>query len=543
MVSHERMALRLLNRLLSSGLALVVVGSAAHGQASRFVAPAARVYRDIERLADAGLIGTILVGVRPYSAREIVRLLSEARRNLERNDHARAWAEAVIADNLDRHEPRANRAVDLARVELADLDSPYRGIPADSNGSISAVINPLAAYRGGRPIADGTTATLETEHSATGGRHLALFANPRVSTRRVKGEGGSNINTARLQTGGANILLGNFSIEVARDYVLFGQSPTGGLLLSENAPPLDMVRLSNDRPAPLPWLFRYLGPLRGTLFVADLGTESQRHAHPKLIGYHLAAHPHPRLEMGVEVLDETGGRGAPPASFGDRVIDAIPLIDVAFQPNRDFQFSNKFAGLDIRWSVPRLAGMALYAEGAVDDFDARRLRSSLLEDAGYIAGMSLACITECGRLGLRAEYRQTGIRYYTHTDFPSGIQQNGVLIGDPLGPRGLGGYLSLDAELSALWALAVIGAYEVRSGNRYASTASGPQDSGFRFVQVEHHPGEHRSSALITWTSPSRRSRSAVSATVGIERISNFAFVDGRDRTNGLAQLHYEWRP
>ena len=543
MVSHERMALRLVNRLFPISLALVFFGSPAHGQASRFVAPSARVYRDIERLADAGLIDTILVGVRPYSACEIVRLLSEARRNIERNERGRDWAEAVIADDLDRYEPRASRAMDLARVELAELDSTYRSIPADSNGSISAVINPLAAYRGGRPFADGTTATLETEHSATVGRHLALFVNPRFSARRVKMGTESNVNTVRLQSGGGNLLFGNFAIEVARDYVLFGQSPTGGLLLSENALPLDMVRLSNDRPAPLPWLLRYLGPLRGTLFVADLGTGSQTYAHTKLIGYHLAAHPHPRLEIGVEVLDETGGSGAPPASFGDRVIDAIPLIDVAFQPNRDFQFSNKFAGLDIRWSAPRLAGLALYAEGAVDDFDARRLRSSLLEDAGYIAGMSLACITECGRMGLRAEYHQTGIRYYTHTDFSSGIQQNAVLIGDPLGPRGVGGYLTLDAELGAVGALAVSGAYEVRSGNRYASTASGPQDSGFRFVQVEHHPGEHRARTLMTWTSPSRRSRSAVSATVGIERISNFAFVDGRDRTNGLAQLRYEWRP
>jgi hypothetical protein len=257
----------------------------------------------------------------------------------------------------------------------------------------------------------------------------------------------------------------------------------------------------------------------------------------------VAAHPHRRLEIGVEVLDETGGNGAPPASFADRVADAIPLIDVAFLPNRDFQFSNKFAGLDFRWSAPSLAGLALYAEGAVDDFDARRLRSSLLEDGGYIAGVSLACITECGRLGVRAEYHQTGIRYYTHTDFPSGIQQNAVLIGDPLGPRGVGGYLTMDTELSAVGGLAVTGAYEVRSGNRYASTATGPRDSGFHFVQIERHPGEHRARTLVTWTSPSRGSRNAVSATVGVERVSNFAFVDGRDRTNALAQVRYELRP
>ena len=205
MVSHERMALKLVTRLFPISLALVFLSSAARGQASRFVAPSARVYRDIERLADAGLIDTILVGVRPYSACEIVRLLSEARRNIERNERGRDWAEAVIADDLDRYEPRASRAMDLARVELAELDSPYRSIPADSNGSISAVINPLAAYRGGRPFADGTTATLETEHSATVGRHLALFVNPRFSARRVKTGTESNVNTVRLQSGGGNL--------------------------------------------------------------------------------------------------------------------------------------------------------------------------------------------------------------------------------------------------------------------------------------------------------------------------------------------------
>ncbi len=531
-----------MNRILfGATAAAAMIASAAHGQATPHVEPGARVYADIEWLTGAGLIDTIIVGARPYSAREIVRLLSEARRNLDRNASAREWAEGVIAADLDRYESRANRAVDVARAELVALDSPYRGIPADSNGSIDAVVNPLTAYREGRPIADGATATLETEHSARIGPHLALFLDPRFTVRSARG--GQNVNTVRLQSGGINVLLGNLLLEAGRDYALFGQSPTGGLLLSRNALPLDMLRLANDRPAALPWWFRYLGPLRGTLFVADLGSGSQTHAHARLVGYHLAARPHPRLELGLEVLDETGGNGAPPASFADRVADAIPLIDVAFRPNSDFQFSNKLAGADFRWSVPRLAGFELYAEGAVDDFDARRLRSSLLEDGGYIAGMSFACILQCGRAGVRAEYHQTGIRYYTHTDFPSGVQQNSVLVGDPLGPRGVGGYLSVDGDLNALGAVTLSGAYEVRSGNRYASSVGGKQDAGFHFVQVEHHPGEHRARALVTWTSPARGSRSALEVTIGLERVSNFLFVSGRDRTNALGQLRYEIRP
>jgi hypothetical protein len=216
---------------------------------------------------------------------------------------------------------------------------------------------------------------------------------------------------------------------------------------------------------------------------------------------------------------------------------------VAFRPNSEFLFSNKLAGVDFHVRAPQVAGLDMYAEGVVDDFDARRLHSTLFLDGGGIAGVSLSCLIECGRLGMRAEYHQTGIRYYTHTDFSSGIQENGVVLGDPLGPRGLGGYLTVDGETAHLGGIAVTGAYEVRSGNRYASTSGRPNDAGFRFVQVEHHPGEHRARAMATWTPTSRASRTTVRATLGIERVHNFAFLDGASRTNALAQIEYEWRP
>ena len=50
---------------------------------SRRAAEFARVYRDIDHLAAAGLIDTIVAGTRPYTEREVARLLNEARRNLE----------------------------------------------------------------------------------------------------------------------------------------------------------------------------------------------------------------------------------------------------------------------------------------------------------------------------------------------------------------------------------------------------------------------------------------------------------------------------
>jgi len=525
---------------LAGAIAVAAMAPAVRSQATPRVPPGERVYVDIDHLAAAGLIDTIGFGARPLSTREVVRLLTEAQRNMDRNAGARAWAETAIASDLALYTHEA-RAIDEARVEIAYLRSPYRRIPADSNGAIDATINPLASYRGGRPVADGTTTKLETMHSAVVGRYLAWSLNPRYSIQ-VNRSGGGN-EQFRIQSGGANLLFGNLAIDVGREYAVFSQAPTGGLLLSENAPPLDMIRLSTDRPATLPWLLRYLGPLQAAVFVADLGTFHQTHAHSKLVGYHIEAHPHRLFEFGVEVIDEMGGNGAPPASFADRVADAFPIIDVAFRPNSDFLFSNKLAGIDFHVRAPSLAGLDAYAEGVVDDFDARRFHSTVFLDGGGIAGISLACIVQCGKFGLRAEYRQTGIRYYTHTDFRSGVQENGVILGDPLGPRGLGGYVTLDGESGQLGTLALTGAYEVRSGNRYASTSTGSNSAGFRCVQIEHHPGEHRTRATATWTPTSRKLRASLRFTFGVEHVSNSGFVDGQTRTNGLAQLDYEWRP
>jgi hypothetical protein len=288
-------------------------------------------------------------------------------------------------------------------------------------------------------------------------------------------------------------------------------------------------------------VLRLLGPIRASLFVADLGDEFQIHPRAKLAGYHIAFLPHPRFEIGVEVLDAMGGRGGQPASFGDRIVDAIPLIDAIFRSGTDFQFSNKMAGIDFHWRVPSWRGFELYGEGDADDFDIRRLRSVLLEDSGYILGVSLGCLIRCGGLDVRAEYHQTGIRYYTHTDYP--LESRGILLGDPLGPRGAGGYLTLDGDSFGAGYFAIRTAFESRSGNLYGSTVNGPNTEGFHFVQIAHRPAEKRARAVATWGPEVRGGRIGLRVSAGGERVSNFDFVAGNDRTNWLAQAAIIVRP
>ena len=533
-------------RTLATLALAMVVSRGVAAQARAFVAPDSPIYSDIDRLAASGLIDTIVIGTRPYTEREIVRLLSEAKRNLDRRAGGTEWAARAIAAGLRRYDRTASGAVETVSLDLTSLDSPYRAIPADENGSIDATINPLASYQAGRPHVNGTTSTLETIASFSLGRHIAVSLQPRMAFGMPRSTAGD----ATLRVQSANIVgaFGNLVVDVGRGYVGFSQSFPSGLLLSANSPPLDMVRISTERPAALPWLFRYLGPIYGTLFVADLGTSYQTHPHAKLAGYHVSILPHPYVELGAEVIDETGGNGAPPGTFTDRVIDLfpvfdLPLFEMLYRGYGNLRFSNKLVGMDGRIRVPSVAGMEVYAEVAVDDADIRRLRSTLLEDGGVIGGVAWSCMIECGRLVARLEYHQTGIRYYTHTDFSSGVQQQGNLLGDPLGPRGLGGYATLDAEAGRFGRVKVSAAHEVRSGNLYRSAASDSTLSDFHFEQIVHRPGEHRTRVGVEWRTAPVDSRWCTTIGFGAERVRNADFVADHRRLNSMARVSIEWRP
>lgn len=520
---------------------LLVCPLALRAQATPTIDPLDRVYADIERLAAIGLIDRVIIGQRPYSEREVARLLH----NAERNEAARPneWAHEVIATDLARYTRGENRPVDRVGIEQSLLDSPDRPAPIDSSGAIAARINPLTAYREARPLYDGATTNIESRHSAVFGNHVALWATPLLSVAERRADG--TITKGVLQDGAARFEFGNLALEVGRDYTLFAQAPRAATVLSANAPAYDGIIITNDHPARLPF-FSWLGPMRGTLMVADLGP-NQNFPHDKLAAWKVSILPHPNFEFGVHVESQTGGNGAPGASFTDRVLDLFPPINglrnLISNGSGNTNFSNKFAGPDMRIRFPRAWGLDVYADAAIDDFDARRLASSVLQDGGIVGGFTLSCIVECGRVGVRAEYQQTGIRFYTHTDFRTGYAVNNELLGDALGPRGLGGYVSVDADTRRAGTFEIDGAYEVRSGNLYAGGSNQPNSRGFKFVQIARRPGEHRTRVLATWLPMPRTSRVSWRISAGAERMNDFAFVAGSNRTNALGQVALEYRP
>ena len=141
----------------SASLITILICSAVTlgGQATPRVPPCERVYRDIDRLAAAGLIDTLIVGARPvFSEREVS---ASARRGAAQS-RSKSIRE-IVGRAGDRRRfgavraPRRLRVLDAAMAEVVGLDSPYRGIPRDANGVVDGAINPLVGES--RRAADG----------------------------------------------------------------------------------------------------------------------------------------------------------------------------------------------------------------------------------------------------------------------------------------------------------------------------------------------------------------------------------------------------
>jgi hypothetical protein len=261
-----------------------------------------------------------------------------------------------------------------------------------------------------------------------------------------------------------------------------------------------------------------------------------------LIGYKFSFLTSRRVELGVSVLNQMGGRGAPTASFGDRLLDLVPIIDPLAIGSRDIEISNKFAGMDLRVRFPSARGLEWYIDGMLDDFDHRRVWSSFRDDAGWITGVNVPRLTSDSRLQLAAEVQRTGLRYYQHVQFNSGVTFDNRIIGNALGPKSHAAYLRLSWDQGATSSLSLDGAVELRSNDHYRSAWIDSVENRWRFVKVETRPRETRTRVALTWNGEFSPTRSRVLAELGYERVTNFAFVRGQGRDNVLGRVGVERR-
>jgi len=292
-----------------------------------------------------------------------------------------------------------------------------------------------------------------------------------------------------------------------------------------------MARLSREYPWRLPWLLRFLGPVTGAAWVADLGSD-RFIPHSKLIGFELSARPTRNLELGLSLLNQQGGEGAPEASWGDRLMDIFLVMPAAAE------ISDKTLSTDIVLTFPN-SGIELFASALSTDPDYQlsyRIAESWWDEAIWSTGLKWSGLGPDGRIDTWIEGHHAGVRPHTHHQFKDGLTVDSRVFGNPLGP------LSNSWQSGIAWTgtediLQVELFREVYSGDDWEN-----EDTPFRWARVKDKPDEIRFRIITNWTRNHKTSDLQTFVKLGYEHVTRFDFTDV-SRSNYMAQVQFTWVP
>jgi hypothetical protein len=451
-------------QLVAAALVLALPSARAQGTAT--LPSSDLAYRDIDRLSELGFLDSVIVGQRPYSRREIGRILRVARdRSTQLGERAQSQRltdlELAIGDGiLRRLETRFSREIDESdeavpvlqpiddvRLMVTYTDAERRGWLASHTRPLEATIGSLLPRRLGAQLVPGTTAALEIAQRIEPTRWLALAARERAQYAWAK-DTAQRMGNAEILLGTVRARIRNVAIEVGREQFAWSQTQGAGLFLASDAPALDQVSIASDEPFVLPWILRALGPTKATVLLAELGPTSVR-SHSKLLAYKVSVAPTRSAEIGATFMNHFGGRGGRPSSLGDRLIDFLPFVDIFrthnyYDSTRTLDVdSDKLLGLDGRLRLGGLRGVVLSGELLIDDFDVHRIRQ-LLTGSGSQTFSAIAPRFLSPLLSLELTAKHLGPITYTHAALLGGLTTRGRLLGDELGPdaKAFGGRLT-----------------------------------------------------------------------------------------------------
>lgn len=529
------------------------VPSPLHAQASPYVPARDPAYDDLDALVAAGWVRDGVPGERPYTRSTMARMAVEARRRLAggpvsaraaRLDESLARLERALAPEIaslcdvrsDCPAPPRGVVGRSLSVEGTVASSRTRRIPSSydfpNSDYIDADLNPLLQRNQGRTLADGGTLAIEGIADGVFGRRLAAQVRPRVAAMQDRAAGGSV--DAALVDAYVRARFGDLAVDAGRLHVELGHGRDAGPVLSDNARGLDLVRVSLERPVRMPGFLRALGPFTASALVADMGADVDT-PHSKLIVFHGTLRPHPSVELTATLLNQQGGRGAPAASWSERIQD-IFLISPQRTP-----ISDKVVAGGIQVMLP-FARTRLYADVmTTDDHDlfTAEFGEALTTEAVWLWGARTTGMGPGGRFDLWAEAHVAGVRPHTHHQFTSGLTQDRRLIGDPLGPLGRSWAGGVQWRGATQRIALEVERERYGNGDLYQDD---PTDERFTWTKTRDAPDEVRRRIVAEWRRDPRAGRIGVSARVGFERVDAFEFKPAARRANVLAQTRVEIR-
>lgn len=405
--------------ILCTLLMTPVILPLAHGASSVNVALGRDIYGDMDLWAAEGLIGSQLNSIRPFAASEIGQQLVAAMDACHSMKTTQAscrkvrqhYATLFNADISEAKSPRQANHFYIKPVEYFTVNYKYLSVP-------------FSIYNNeGIDYGKGHNASVQLQSHARLWSVFSFFIEPAFIFNQQFGSGEDESRLAfRLHKGYAKLNIYNIELLVGRDSIWWGPGYHGALLMSNNAHPFDMIKLSNPEPVLLPWIFSLLGPVQFNLIFSQLNDQRQGSelANPFLYGLRLGLKPHPFVEVGGSHLVLFGGPGR-----RDMTLREI-LATLYSNSNRDNEKtdSNQQFAVDLAITLPNIQkyifianGIRLYGEIGAED-------SGYPPDTrAYLAGLAIYKPFLLDGAVLRAEYAilspdRAPAAWYSHGSYP-----------------------------------------------------------------------------------------------------------------------------
>ena len=451
--------------------------------ASTYVPVGDDAYNMLFRLEAEGLITSGLLDILPISRREMQRLISEAERNAAASDHLNS----EDREDISLLKARFGDEAQASAKYIKPLDEAYvRYVYASANPRENGLNYNFTSSPDGAGIKIPIVPTANPNGFVynNNGDDYGKNSNFRLGFASLADMGWFSfyINPEYRYTDTTsqidlNKIYGVFSalgldLEVGRDSQWWGPGYNGELLVSDNSDPFTMIKLTNDRPAVLPWIFKYLGLTKFAFFVTKLDSSSINPPSPYMWGMRLDLKPTPHVEIGITRTALLCGEGRP-CGFQDWLNTFTG--NTQNKVNTPDKSGTERGSVDIKLTLPFKVQPAqvYFEEGAYD--------KGWSPKAAFLAGIYLPRILNIDRVDFRAEFATDHVPghadvWYTHGyywdtgwTYPA---DKDLIIGDPMGtdsddlflqtdyfiPK-IGGrvYLSYDRERHNLSGLAVSG--------------------------------------------------------------------------------------
>lgn len=394
------------------------------------------IYPAIERLAALGYIHSEFLGMRPWTRIECARLVQEAGdmidssgSNPDQATELQIGLKKEFQAELDALAGGNDRVIRLESV-YADLVG-INGTPLNDSYHFGQTL--INNY--GRPYEEGFNSWDGFSGYATRGRftvyvrgeyqHASSAPSYPLPVRQAIARMDNNpvlspapvpaTNQFRLLDTYVAANVANWNLAFGKQSLWWGPGDGGALLFSNNTEPVYMARASRIVPFQLPWIFRWLGPMKVDLFYGKL-SGNQFPPRPMIHGEKISFKPTANLELGFSRTAELGGVGRP-LTIG-RIWRSYFSVTSPKNETAANDPGKRTGGFDFNYRLPFVRNwLMLYADSLSDDdpspTDAPRR-------AAISPGIYLTRIPGISRLDLRVEA--------VNTDPPTSVSNGGQYI-------------------------------------------------------------------------------------------------------------------